>query len=89
MIVPPKHSVRHDAEKPVILALHGAGVDVKDSEWGERMPEVPGAWAVLPIGKNEWGEDWHGGSMEDAWAARAAAAVLLRKIDITLSDETV
>ncbi|OWZ69635.1 hypothetical protein AYX14_04968 [Cryptococcus neoformans] len=89
MIVPPKHSVRHDAEKPVILALHGAGVDVKHSEWGERMPEVPGAWAVLPIGKNEWGEDWHGGSMEDAWAARAAAAVLLRKTDITLSDETV
>lgn len=89
MIVPPKHSVRHDEEKPVILALHGAGVDVKNSEWGERMPEVPGVWAVLPIGKNEWGEDWHGGSMEDAWAARAAVEVLLRKAGIALSDKTV
>ncbi|WVQ72559.1 hypothetical protein IAR50_002116 [Cryptococcus sp. DSM 104548] len=78
---------------PVLLALHGAGVDLKNSAVGEAfaraMPKIPGAWAVLPTGKNEWGEDWHGSSMEDAWSAREAAGAVFKKAGVVLSNETV
>lgn len=73
---------------PVILALHGAGVDVDNPAWAEAIPAIPGTWAVLPQGKSEWGEDWHGGSMDEVWAARDALPRLLRRSDELISDET-
>jgi len=72
---------------PVILALHGAGVDVEWKDWLEAMP-ITGSWSVLPTGKNEWGEDWHGASMADAWSARETLAVVLETVGITVSDQT-
>jgi len=72
---------------PVVLALHGAGVDVEWEAWIKAMP-VTGSWSVLPTGKNEWGEDWHGASMADAWAARDALVVVLKSLDIVISDQT-
>jgi pimeloyl-ACP methyl ester carboxylesterase len=72
-----------------MLALHGAGVDVSTPFWAVAMPKVEGMWAVLPTGKNEWGEDWHGGSMDDAWAARDALPIVLTKIGVEISDQTI
>ncbi|WVF71435.1 hypothetical protein IAT40_006239 [Kwoniella sp. CBS 6097] len=94
MIVPPQ-SAAHIAPSeetdlpPVILALHGAGVDAITSPWKETMPDILGVWTVLPTGKNEWGEDWHGGSMDDVWAAREAFGNLVSKIGVQLSDQTI
>jgi hypothetical protein len=92
MVVPPQipASIRDSHEQPpVILALHGAGVDASIPFWAAAMPKVEGMWAVLPTGKNEWGEDWHGGSMEDAWAARDALPIVLTKIGVEISDQTI
>ncbi|OCF36867.1 hypothetical protein I316_01464 [Kwoniella heveanensis BCC8398] len=94
MVVPPRRPlpVQPTSEKvlpPVILALHGAGVDAIASPWKETMPEIPGVWAVLPTGRNEWGEDWHGGSMEDVWAARDAFSDLSRHVGFATSDKTI
>jgi hypothetical protein len=73
---------------PVILALHGAGVDAGNAEWMSVIPEREGGWAVLPTGRNEWGEDWHGGSMADAWAARDVLPVLAAKLGYLVSEKT-
>lgn len=89
MIVFFKYFVWYDEEKFVILVFYGVGVDVKNFEWGERMLEVLGVWVVLFIGKNEWGEDWYGGSMEDVWVVRVVVEVLFRKIGIVLLDKIV
>jgi hypothetical protein len=87
--VPPKDNRPADSSlPPVMLALHGAGVDVENGFWAQAMPKIAGLWAVLPTGKNEWGEDWHGGSMDDAWAARDALPGILRKIGLESSDQT-
>jgi len=72
----------------VILALHGAGLDIENPLWIGGMPSRPGGWAVLPTRKNEWGEDWHGGSMADAWAARDALPGLIQRLGVTVSGET-
>lgn len=74
---------------PVFLALHGAGVFNEEPGWIGEMPSVPLSWVILPSGRNEWGEDWHGGSMADVWAARDALAPALAPIGVTVSDETV
>jgi hypothetical protein len=80
---------RSDYCPPVLLALHGAGVDVRNTFWADAIPDRPGGWAVLPQGKTEWGEDWHGGSMDDAWAGRDALSVLVQsKLGMKLSNET-
>lgn len=76
------------ASPPVILALHGAGVDAADPIWSDVIPKREGGWAVLPTGRSEWGEDWHGGSMADAWAAREALPRVLAKLKTTVSDDT-
>ena len=72
---------------PVTLGLHGAGVDVEWEVWIEALPKT-GGWTVLPTGKNEWGEDWHGASMQDAWAARDALHDVARKSWGEVSDQT-
>lgn len=96
MVVPPKSSrTRTPSDKqvrrapPVMLALHGAGVDIRNPFWWDAIPDRPHGWAVLPQGKTEWGEDWHGGSMDDAWAARTAVEDLVgRMLHEKLSKET-
>ena len=89
MIVPPSQpDLEISAPPPVILATHGAGVDAESSFWTSSMPSRAGGWAVLPTGKTEWGEDWHGGSVDDAWAARYALNHILGKLGIEISNET-
>lgn len=87
VIVPP--TTPNPPRRPVMLALHGAGVEVTDQFWVEAVPVTGDMWAVLPSGRNEWGEDWHGGSMEDCWAARDALPVVLNKINKAVSHDTV
>lgn len=94
MVLPPKQpswskelKSPNGAHVPVVLALHGAGVDVEWETWLGAIPAT-GGWAVLPTGKNEWGEDWHGASMADAWAARDAVHGVLKKLGRGASDKT-
>lgn len=79
--LPPKHP-------PVLLALHGAGVPTPSDAWIEAMPQVEGMWAILPSGRTEWGEDWHGSSLADVWAARDALPRLAKRAGHVVSDET-
>lgn len=88
-VVPPATPTKALHLPPVLLALHGAGVDYRSDEWIEAMPQIPGMWAVLPSGRTEWGEDWHGGSLLDVWAARDALYPLLLRAGIETSRETV
>jgi hypothetical protein len=88
VVPPPSPTARLSNPPPVILATHGAGVDACSPFWSSAIPHRPGGWAVLPTGKNEWGEDWHGGSMADAWAARGALPWVARRLGCEVSDET-
>lgn len=81
-------SSSHRKKPPVILALHGAGVDIDNPFWADAIPPREDGWAVLPQGKTEWGEDWHGGSMADAWASRDALEGLATRLGIWVSKET-
>ena len=87
MVVPPCPTSRDPTTVPVVLATHGAGVDIENDFWISAMP-MTGGWAVLPTGKNEWGEDWHGASMGDVWAARDVLPHLLKRLHVKVSDET-
>ncbi|WWC89334.1 uncharacterized protein L201_004255 [Kwoniella dendrophila CBS 6074] len=93
MIVPPPNPQSKSNTEgnlpPVLLALHGAGVDITEPEYIDAVPSIPDYWTVLPTGRNEWGEDWHGSSMQDVWAARDILGQILNKIGIHVSDQTI
>ncbi|KAI9333717.1 hypothetical protein BDR26DRAFT_868064 [Obelidium mucronatum] len=47
---------------PVILALHGAGVEAENPFWTEAYKRQDYAWILFPSGRTPWGFDWHGPS---------------------------
>lgn len=52
---------------PIILALHGAGVEASSPFWTSSIPRQScGVWIVLPTGRTPWGYDWHGPSLWNA-----------------------
>ncbi|KAF3941239.1 hypothetical protein ABW19_dt0207500 [Dactylella cylindrospora] len=88
VIRPPSTAARHGCEKskalPVLLSLHGAGVDT-DSPMSrnsfEALPDLC-AWLVIPSGVTPWsGDDWHTWGLADAEAAIAAINDWIKYID--------
>ncbi|KAG1883042.1 hypothetical protein F4604DRAFT_1740396 [Suillus subluteus] len=59
--------------KELILALHGAGVDIiNQTFWADSLPRQDRAWVIIPSGRTSWGLDWHGPSAADAFATVTA-----------------
>ncbi|KIY64911.1 hypothetical protein CYLTODRAFT_424805 [Cylindrobasidium torrendii FP15055 ss-10] len=76
--IPPKSA----SEKPPILFLHGAGVDIVDWVFSqEAFPRNNRSWFILASGRTSWGLDWHGPSAKDAWATVDALASILQRPD--------
>ncbi|KAL8952695.1 MAG: hypothetical protein Q9222_001394 [Ikaeria aurantiellina] len=60
---------------PVVVALHGAGVDINNSEVRHALDDAPDllGWVVFPSGVTDWcGDDWHRWGFADVEAAVAA-----------------
>ncbi|KAF9001962.1 hypothetical protein BDQ17DRAFT_1281013 [Cyathus striatus] len=65
---------------PVMVALHGAGVDIISHEfWSRSLPRAQNNWIAIPSGRTSWGLDWHGPSALDVWSSIAALADILSK----------
>jgi hypothetical protein len=47
---------------PVVVALHGAGVEVTSEFWLNAYRQQNYAWILYPSGRTPWGHDWHGTS---------------------------
>ncbi|CBQ72100.1 conserved hypothetical protein [Sporisorium reilianum SRZ2] len=56
---------------PLILTLHGAGVDVRDL-FSNSIRRQDENWAILPTGRTPWGYDWQLASLQAADTAVAA-----------------
>ncbi|KAF7725436.1 hypothetical protein EC973_009610 [Apophysomyces ossiformis] len=56
-----------DRNKPIILALHGAGVEASEFFWTSSIKQQEYVWIVFPTGRTPWGYDWHGPSMKNAF----------------------
>lgn len=80
MIRPPpptSHTATHK-RLPVLVGLHGAGVDADSEMWAHSFDDVADlhAWTVLPSGVTSWcGDDFHQWGWVDAEAALAAIPV--------------
>ncbi|GAC92715.1 hypothetical protein PHSY_000270 [Pseudozyma hubeiensis SY62] len=57
---------------PLILTLHGAGVDVRDLFFSNSIRRQDESWVILPTGRTPWGYDWQLTSLEAADAAVSA-----------------
>uniref|UniRef100_A0A0G4HDA6 Peptidase S9 prolyl oligopeptidase catalytic domain-containing protein n=1 Tax=Chromera velia CCMP2878 TaxID=1169474 RepID=A0A0G4HDA6_9ALVE len=60
---------------PVLLGLHGAGVDVsptRNAGWAGGFRQQRGAWLLLPTGRRKFGFDWQGVGRGNAFAALEA-----------------
>ncbi|KAL1709962.1 hypothetical protein EV121DRAFT_275862 [Schizophyllum commune] len=69
---------------PVVLALHGAGVDILTTTfWQEALPRVEKHWTVVPSGRTSWGLDWHGPSALEAWRSVDSLVAILKARGIT------
>lgn len=89
-ILPPPDFPEIKAQAPLLLCLHGAGVDIEAEGWIKEIPRVKGMFAILATGRNEWGEDWHGGAVTEVWAARKATDLIFhRALKVPKNPETV
>lgn len=68
-------------DPPIVVALHGAGVDVR-IPWlaASVRRQRAGVWTVFPTGRSPWGHDWHGSSLRNVFAAVEALGDLHRRI---------
>ncbi|CAG8515817.1 2966_t:CDS:10 [Funneliformis caledonium] len=62
MIMHPKESITPN-KAPILVALHGAGVEADVEFWTNAYPKQRCSWVLLPTGRTPWGYDWHGPSL--------------------------
>lgn len=72
---PPESAASGQGEIPILMALHGAGVEASGRlarHTFDDAPDLP-AWILIPTGMSLWsGDDWHTWGFSDARAAAAA-----------------
>ncbi|KAG0171994.1 hypothetical protein DFQ30_011370 [Apophysomyces sp. BC1015] len=56
-----------DVNKPIILAVHGAGVEANTEFWTDSIQQQHSVWIIFPTGRTSWGYDWHGPSTQNAF----------------------
>lgn len=69
------HTCEPDAKLPILLALHGAGLEADSEEMRHVLDPVPDlcAWVLFPSGVTPWSsDDWHTWGYADVEAAAAA-----------------
>ncbi|KAK3839610.1 MAG: hypothetical protein J3R72DRAFT_492567 [Linnemannia gamsii] len=69
--IPPSNpESQPSSSAPVVVALHGAGVEVAQSPfWLTEYTQRERTWIVLPTGRSPWGYDWHGASIKNVMNA--------------------
>ncbi|KAF9124931.1 hypothetical protein BGW39_007787 [Mortierella sp. 14UC] len=77
--IPPSNPESQPASSaPVLVALHGAGVEVSQSPfWLTEYTQRERTWIVLPTGRSPWGYDWHGASIKNVLNAIDSLALTL------------
>ncbi len=88
---PPKRASRAAAPKgllpPLILTLHGAGVDLRDLFFSNSIRKQNDSWVILPTGRTPWGYDWQLASFKAADTAVKAFHKHLYGLPPTLSED--
>ncbi|SPO22073.1 uncharacterized protein UTRI_02075_B [Ustilago trichophora] len=88
---PPKRSGRiltqNGTLPPLIVTLHGAGVDLRDLFFSNSIRRQMENWSILPTGRTPWGYDWQLASLEAADAAVSAFHKHLYGLPTTMSEE--
>jgi len=72
---------------PLILTLHGAGVDIRDLFFSNSIQKQNDSWSILPTGRTPWGYDWQLASLQAADAAVTAFHKHLYGLSANMSDE--
>ncbi|KAF9920816.1 hypothetical protein FBU30_009253 [Linnemannia zychae] len=69
--IPPSNPSSQPADSaPILVALHGAGVEVAQSPfWLTEYTQRERTWIILPTGRSPWGYDWHGMSIKNVMSA--------------------
>ncbi|KAJ3314345.1 hypothetical protein HDU76_002435, partial [Blyttiomyces sp. JEL0837] len=71
MAQPPKKACSTNGARtcPVVLSLHGSGVEVSTPFWTSAHNRQDYAWLLFPSGRTPWGFDWHGPSFKNIESA--------------------
>ncbi|KAI3476422.1 hypothetical protein L1887_61987 [Cichorium endivia] len=84
---PAAASTNQSALPPLMLTLHGAGVDVRDLFFSNSIKGQDECWSILPTGRTPWGYDWQLASFQAADAAVDAFHQHLYGLPPIMSDE--
>ncbi|KAL8712532.1 MAG: hypothetical protein Q9225_006939 [Loekoesia sp. 1 TL-2023] len=77
------HKIDPRSSLPVVLGLHGAGVETDSDQMQHAFDEAPDlrGWVLLPSGVTPWsGDDWHRWGVADIEAAVAAVPDWIRTV---------
>lgn len=72
-----KPPIKCDPQAPVVVALHGAGVEADHPVWTSSVRRQSSSWVVFPTGGTPWGLDWHGISAKSATSSLQALRATL------------
>jgi len=72
---------------PVLLALHGAGVEASNSDWTGAYNRQANSWVLQPTGRTTWGYDWHGPSRLNVFNALNTLALSLPGVPASERDQ--
>ncbi|KAK5107656.1 hypothetical protein LTR62_000937 [Meristemomyces frigidus] len=78
--------LENNAKAPVMLVLHGAGLEADDERVRTSLDELSDicAWILFPTGVTPWsGDDWHTWGLADVEAAIAAIPTWIEENDWT------
>ncbi|KAH7044264.1 hypothetical protein BKA57DRAFT_469111 [Linnemannia elongata] len=77
--IPPSNpESQPSSSAPVLVALHGAGVETaQEPFWLLEYTQRERTWIVLPTGRSPWGYDWHGASIKNIVSAIESLAAHL------------
>ncbi|KAL2913539.1 hypothetical protein HK105_206999 [Polyrhizophydium stewartii] len=71
---------------PVVVGLHGAGVNADSPFWVDSIRRQDYAWVIFPTGRTPWGFDWHGPSLANLESSVDVLQQLLPGVPQTLAD---
>eukprot|EP01133_Synstelium_polycarpum_P013893 gene13893-16389_t len=70
---------------PVLLTLHGADVDAKSTAWTGAYQRQNYSWTLFPTNRRNYGWDWQGPGLKNAFSALNALVQLLPGVPVAQS----
>ncbi|GAM18816.1 hypothetical protein SAMD00019534_019910 [Acytostelium subglobosum LB1] len=84
---PPLYECGADIKCPILLTLHGAGVEASSTAWTGAYQRQNYSWTLFPTNRRNYGWDWQGPGLRNAFSALDVLSNQLPGVPHNLTDQ--